>query len=357
MTRIQKRPRQKQGLCKTLSEAWVWVFGTGLFLIFGTLMLQTSEEIASSDHHSLRTTTTVSSMIRPGFSLSCDEIKQKVATNEWSDPNQGKIYARETITLPHFRVAVHSEDYDPVRWKTIFLEGKYYEDEVHARFVKILEKEPRSNVVDVGANIGYYTLLSAALGHNVVSFEPNPANILRLCDSLRLNDYDHVNIFQNAVSDQEGEMTLFVPKNPGQAFLKGLDEKVDADKDHQAKTKVVTLDAFAHEQGWFDRKNDSVITLLKIDVEGKDPAVVLGASRLLKSGIVKHVLTEARRFGRQNLFDSFVTLFEAGFTLKEPVVVMKGTTPKEHAQSVVDYYQAKFGKNSMRTADLWWTRE
>jgi FkbM family methyltransferase len=325
-------------------------------------MLQTSEDIASSSHHSttslLRTNAAADPVIHQG-ALSCHDVKQKVATGEWSDPNRGRIYAREVITFPHFRISLHNEEYDNVRWKTIMQEGKYYEDEVHARFVDILDKEPRSYVVDVGANIGYYTLLSVALGHDVISFEPNPANILRLCDSLRLNDWSsdaHVHIFQNAVSDTEGEMNLFVPKNPGAATLKGLDEHLDADQDHQAKTQVVTLDTFAQEQGWFDRK-DFTIALLKIDVEGKDPQVVLGASRLLKSGIVKNVLTEGRRFGRPNIFDSFVSLFEAGFTLKEPVVTMKGKSPKEHAQSVVDYYQEKFGKNSMRTADLWWIKE
>ena len=98
------------------------------------------------------------------------------------------------------------------------------------------------------------------------------------------------------------------------------------------------------------------IILLKIDVEGKDPHVVMGGSKLLSSGKVKNVLTEARRFGRPNLFDSFVTLFESGFTLKEPVVTLKGTSAKDHAKSVVDYYQESFGKNSMRTADLWWVK-
>jgi len=321
-------------------------------------MLQTSEDIANHNNEdSLLRVAPANFIIRQG-ALSCDEVQQKVASGVWSDPNRGKIYARTVITQPHFKITLHEEDYDSVRWKTIMQEGKYYEDEVHARFVTILEEEPRSYVVDVGANIGYYTLLSAALGHDVVSFEPNPANLLRLCDSLSLNywSHDNIHLFQHAVSDAEGEMTLFVPKNPGQAFLKGLDEKVDADKDHQAKTKVVTLDSFAQEQGWFDR-HDFTIILLKIDVEGKDPQVVLGASRLLSSGKVKNVLTEGRRFGRQNLFDSYVTLFEAGFTLKEPVVALRGTTAKEHAQSVVDHYLQKFGKNSMRTADLWWVKE
>jgi hypothetical protein len=47
-----------------------------------------------------------------------------------------------------------------------------------------------------------------------------------------------------------------------------------------------------------------------IDVEGKDPQVVLGGSQLLASGLVKNVLSEARRFGRAIVFNSFVTLLK-----------------------------------------------
>lgn len=292
----------------------------------------------------------------------CADAKSKAVSGEWPDPNQGRIYARETITLPHFRISLHDKEYDPVRWN-IMTEGKYYEDGVHERFVEILEHHPTSSyVLDVGANIGYYTLLSSALGHNVISFEPNPANILRLCDSLRLNDWSHndVYIFQNAVSDVHGEeMKLIAPKNPGQAFLKPIDEDGNVQIDeHTAKTKVVSLDKFAEEQGWFDR-NDFEIVLLKVDVEGKEPQVISGAPRLLSSGLVKNVLTEGRRFGRKNLFDSLVVLFEAGFTLKDPQVPppTKGTTAKDHAQGVVEYYKEKLGENSMRTQDLWWVRE
>lgn len=382
-TITHKKPRRRIGPF----SIHVWISATGLLVVIGTLLLlvgpseinytgrrnivegdpppHTSLSLPSKNNHN--------NIIRHG-GLTCPEIKQKVVSGEWSDPNKGIIYAREVITEPHFRVALHNEEYDNTRWKTIMKEGKYYEDEVHARFVRILQDQPRSTVVDVGANIGYYTLLSLALGHDVVSFEPNPANLLRLCESLSLNDYfgrptdgnsnsnnNLVQMFQNAVSETPGEMTLFVPKNPGQAFLKGLHEKVDADKDHQAKTKVVTLDSFAQEQGWFDRQNDDKddfsITLLKIDVEGRDPLVILGAFRLLSSGLVKHVLTEGRRFGRPNLLEAYVKLFQAGFTLKEPVVALQGTTARDHAQNVTQYYLDKFGKNSMRTADLWWTRE
>ena len=291
--------------------------------------------------------------------LSCAEAKLKVARKEWSDPNLGRIYARETETYPHFRISLHEKEYDVVRWR-IMEEGKYYEDEVHQRFVDILDHQPSSYVLDVGANIGYYTLLSASLGHNVIAFEPNPSNVLRLCDSLRLNDWSNgvpdIHIFQNAVADVHGEeMMLHAPKNPGMAYLKPLEGQDEETNDHTARTTLISLDKLAEEQGWFQR-TDFKIKLFKIDVEGKEPQVVLGAPKLLKSGIIEHVLTEGRRFGRTNVQDSFAVLFEAGYTIKEPAVPVKGNTPKDKAKSVCDWWLDKLGPNSQMVRDMWWVR-
>ena len=302
------------------------------------------------------------SVVRPGSDLLCSEVKHKIVEGEWIDPNEGKVWARETVTFPNFFISLHAQEYDPVRWR-IMDEGKYYEDEVHGHFVSILEQAPRSFVLDVGANIGYYTLLSASLGHNVIAFEPNPANILRLCDSLKLNDFldtSEIHIFQNAVSNVHGEvMMLHSPRNPGQAYIKPLqegeeDEKVDI---HKARTTVVTLDKVAEEQGWFDRP-DFKIKVMKVDVEGKEPLVFLGSPKLLKSGIVENILTEGRRFGRANIRESFEVLFEAGYCVKEPIIpIDPKATPKAKASAVCDWYIESLGKNSQKVRDMWWVRE
>ena len=103
MTKIQKRPRPTRSFCTGLREARMWIFGTGLFLLFGTIMLQTSEDFASNNHSSsalLRTNTASEPVIQTHGALSCLDVKQKLATGECSDPNRGRIYARETISLP-----------------------------------------------------------------------------------------------------------------------------------------------------------------------------------------------------------------------------------------------------------------
>lgn len=300
------------------------------------------------------------SIVKVGTDLTCMEARQNVVDGIWPDPNEGRIWARQTITYPHFRISLHAQEYDPVRWR-IMEEGKYYEDDVHERFVSILKDEPSSYVLDVGANIGYYTLLSASLGHNLISFEPNPANVLRLCDSLRLNDFNlgdpEIHIFQNAVSDVHGEeMMLHSPKNPGQAFLKPIENAKEETNDHKAKTTVIMLDKLAEEQGWLSNPKFQ-IKLFKIDVEGKEPQVVLGAPKLLKSGKIENILTEGRRFGRTNIQDSFVVLFDAGYTVKEPEIpIPKNKGPKDKAKFVCDWYLEQLGANSQKVRDMWWVR-
>jgi len=359
-----------------------WIFGLTLLILFIYLLSQTSDVreaelnsvaqhlrlqnheekqqfLAQRDQHD-------DPIVIPGTDVLCTDVKSRITSGEWLDPNQGKVFARETITYPHFYISLHSEEYDSVRWR-IMTEGKYYEDEVHNRFVSILEKEPPSFVLDVGANIGYYTLLSASLGHKVISFEPNPANIMRLCDSIRLNNNFMVNnispeihIFQNAVSNVHGEeMMLLAPNNPGAAFLEPIEGGGKADKipdSHKAKTIVVALDRVAEEQGWFQRP-DFKIKLLKIDVEGIEPIIIMGASKLLNSGIVEHVLTEGRRFGRDTIRESFAILFDAGYIIKEPTIPLSANaSAKDKAREVCDWYVEKLGYQKGKVQDMWWVK-
>jgi FkbM family methyltransferase len=362
----RKQFSQTNLICNILGTYSGWIFSFILLFILIKLICQSSD-VRESELDQVAQQLRINkpkakenriSIIRPGSDLDCSEAKAKVFRKEWVDPNGGKVWARETITFPQFYISLHGQDYDPVRWR-IMEEGKYYEDQVHKRFVEILENSSPSHVLDVGANIGYYTLLSASLGHCVISFEPNPANILRLCDSLKLNQFTkdpEIHLFQNAVADVHGEeMMLLSPKNPGQAFLRPLDGQMETDS-HKAKTTVIMLDRFAEEQGWLESGSGFQIKLLKIDVEGKEPQVIMGSPKLLKSGIIEHILTEGRRFGRPNIRESFEILFEAQYMIKEPQIPIEGKTSAEKAKSLCDWYLNKFGKDSMQVHDMWWIR-
>ena len=92
---------------------------------------------------------------------------------------------RLTITEPKFYISLHSQFYDKMRYVHIMKQGDYYERGLTALFHDILSKydtttkEERPLMLDIGMNIGWFTLYSRAHGHDVAAFEPNPTMFLR----------------------------------------------------------------------------------------------------------------------------------------------------------------------------------
>ena len=134
--------------------------------------------------------------------------------------------------------------------------------------------EPGMTVIDVGAHIGYYTLLFAkCVGPNgcVVAFEPLPANFELLKRNIQLNDLTYVQTFSRAVFSRDEEIILTVPDD--------LPHSGDASVYHGSGTKqfrvpAIALDAFCDSAGI---RPD----ILKMDVEGAEYDVLVGAERTI----------------------------------------------------------------------------
>jgi hypothetical protein len=124
-------------------------------------------------------------------------------------------------------MSFHQKTFDPLPWKA-FEVGRYYESALEAAFISVLqESPPRAHVLDVGGDISYYSLLSAAAGAFAVDgFEPNLKNVLRFCESSVLNGWTnefemsssqpHLNIYSYGISDQAGELPFYARRNPGE---------------------------------------------------------------------------------------------------------------------------------------------
>src|SRR5438094_750470 len=83
------------------------------------------------------------------------------------------------------------------------------------RFIESLV-HPGDVAVDVGANIGYHTLIFArAVGERgrVFAYEPDPDNFRLLRRNVELNGYRNVRPFQAAVSDRSGTLTLYLSRD------------------------------------------------------------------------------------------------------------------------------------------------
>ena len=129
-------------------------------------------------------------------------------------------------------------------------------------------------VIDIGAHIGYYTLLFAkcvgAKGR-VFSFEPHPGNFEMLRKNVQLNHLTQVQTLDQAVFSRAGEITISVPDdqpNSGNGSV-CLDKGV-----RQFRVHAVSLDAFCEE--YLIRPD-----VLKMDVEGAEYEVLRGAQRVI----------------------------------------------------------------------------
>ena len=143
---------------------------------------------------------------------------------------------------------------------------------------KLVKKllRPDSFVVDVGANIGWFTFISAKRASIVHAFEPEPLNYSLLARSVALNSFKNVVLRQLCISDHEGTAELHLSEYTGRhSIVWGGERKV--------VVRCTTLDRLFPTE---------TIDLLKIDVEGAEPEVILGAKRIIQQKRVRHVIME-----------------------------------------------------------------
>jgi FkbM family methyltransferase len=155
-----------------------------------------------------------------------------------------------------------------------------WEPNVTRVFLRLLL--PGMRVVEVGANVGYYTILAASCvgpTGSVLAFEANPAIAERLRRALVVNGYHWwTQVVESAVTDREGQATLHVlARHQGSSSLarQGADVLEGwGEVPHPLTVPATTLDAFLG-------PDPSPVDLLKIDAEGWEPAVFDGMRGLL----------------------------------------------------------------------------
>ncbi|MBF0416934.1 MAG: FkbM family methyltransferase [Magnetococcales bacterium] len=153
---------------------------------------------------------------------------------------------------------------------------------------------PESVLYDVGANVGYYALHAASFdpGVRVVAFEPAPLNVARLNTNIHLNLLGGaVMAFPIALSDRSGVLRFGNSYFVGGGWShRGIDDR----KEIPGETFFSGCVAYALDD--FVRAAEFLPfpTHLKIDVDGPELKVLLGAMTTLADRRLKHLLIEMR---------------------------------------------------------------
>ena len=151
-----------------------------------------------------------------------------------------------------------------------WLTGKV-EPEVQDTVVGLLR--PGDTFVDVGASVGFFTLLAARVvgpGGTVLAFEPSTAQADSLRTNVALNDLTNVDVAETALSDRAGLAFLDAP---GTATAK----LVAAAGPGAAAVETTTLDAYLRE------RPHVAPAVVKVDVEGHEEAVLAGMRETLRT--------------------------------------------------------------------------
>lgn len=137
-------------------------------------------------------------------------------------------------------------------------------------FLKSLK--PEMTVVDIGANIGYYTLLAAQRSKSVLAFEPDQTNYDLLVKNITENNCGNVACFKLAISDKNEEITLFKnPNNYGDCRIYPFSEGTS-----KAQVSSVALD------GFIQKINLTHVDFIKIDIQGAEGYALAGMEKILE---------------------------------------------------------------------------
>lgn len=241
----------------------------------------------------------------------------------------GKRYIKRllyrTVTLNGYKMEVDKFDTHDIITKKIF------EPEETKIIKQFLSSNKNLIGLDLGANIGYYTLLMAKYCDKVYAFEPEINNFKTLSKNILMNKYFNVTAENKAVGDKQREDFLNIAVEAGShSFLDSIkSRKVE-------KVCIVRLDDY------FDNVSDKP-NVIKIDIEGYELEALHGAKNLLKN--VRAMLIEYNiglmKDNGKDPIELFNFIKDNGFKIEQ----------------IIDYRLEKVRSGSdIRSFNLWCTK-
>ena len=178
----------------------------------------------------------------------------------------------------------HKMYLDPKDSLDLSLHG-YYE-KLETEFVK-REVKKGDVVIDIGANIGYYSLILAKIVGDkgkVFAFEPAPDNYSLLKKNIEINDYKNVVLENLAISDKNGNIELYLSQE-SMGWHRIYPSKYCGE--NHIKVKTITLDDYFRDISFKDK-----ISFVKMDVEGAELGILRGMASILKNNKKLTLLVE-----------------------------------------------------------------
>ena len=161
-----------------------------------------------------------------------------------------------------------------------YRKNNYWEKYVTEVLIELFKKYGSTHIfIDIGANIGYFSLLAASYGVETHAFEPIKENLKLFRSSIDKNNYNHlIKVYDFALSDNDIPIQMNISyDNMGLSST-----RVFPDINYTEKVNTKTFDQVF--------EYNMIPMIVKIDVEHMEDKVLYGMSKLLK--YVTHIIIE-----------------------------------------------------------------
>ncbi len=192
------------------------------------------------------------------------------------------VFGPYRLSVPGFGSIQFDCNYTSMHGRLLFWKGiKGFEYHMTRVFLTLVKDA--NGFLDIGSNIGYYSLLAAKCNDNmpVVAFEPMPAALEYLRRNKSLNNFNNIDVEEVALSNRNESVSFYIridnefdddiPQLTGDSSLSNYDNVPR----QEIKVQSRTLDSYLGQ--WADKRFD----VLKLDTETTEHLVLEGASEFL----------------------------------------------------------------------------
>ena len=238
-----------------------------------------------------------------------------------------KLLKKKTLVRSVHNYKLHLDTRDRGLSRTLLLFGQREVD--HYLMLHAVLK-PGMNVLDIGANIGYYTIMeSIAIGPSgsITAVEPMPSNIEMLCKNLLLNHIENVEVVHGAVSTHTGFGQMFMSTHSNLHTFHNEGSAAKSLNSQPIEVPTFTLNDVVNSK--------AQPHLIRMDVEGHEVEILSQLVQLTKNnGISPNVIFETHlsRYTKQNDFAPVLReLFDVGYRVVKAASSNESGTKKVSA--------------------------
>jgi len=157
----------------------------------------------------------------------------------------------------------------------IFWEGGYHCFEYTDIFIRLIKKV--NTFYDIGANIGYYSLIAAMENQNikVVGFEPASGPLYYFRENVRINNFSNIKVEPKALSDKVGQIDFYEIKNKKYRYLEhNLAGESNAGSKTTGRNYVLNRVESTTLDNYVSTVVENKIDLIKMDTEGTENLIL-----------------------------------------------------------------------------------